>query len=124
MSIQILNILKYIKIFLVEFLVHSKYSYYYRSYRGYTKEAFVNELNQIDWSIIDMHDDIDSAVDAWNSVFSDVINRHDPIRKTRIKGLHAPWITTLLSDAMRDRDFHHRKAIKITLSFTGINSEK
>ena len=57
----------------------------YRSYRGYTKEAFVNELNQIDWSIIDMHDDIDSAVDAWNSVFSDVINRHAPIRKTRIK---------------------------------------
>ena len=89
----------------------------YRSYRGYTKEAFVNELNQIDWSIIDMHDDIDSAVDAWNSVFSDVINRHAPIRKTRIKGLHAPWITTLLSDAMRDRDFHHRKAIKTKSKF-------
>ena len=64
-----------------------------------------------------MHDDINSAVDAWNSVFLDVINRHAPIRKMRIKGLHAPWITTLLSDAMRDRDFHHRKAIKTNSKF-------
>ena len=89
----------------------------YRSYRSYTKEAFVNELNQIDWSIIDMPDDIDPAVEAWNCVFSDVINRHAPVKKTRIKGLHAPWLTTMLSDAMRDRDFHHRKAIKTNSKF-------
>ena len=89
----------------------------YRSYRAYTKEAFVNELEQIDWSIIDNCDNIDSAVEAWNSVFSDVINRHAPIKKMRIKGLNAPWITPTLSDAMRNRDFHHRKAIKTNSKF-------
>ena len=29
----------------------------YCSYRSYTKEAFVNDLNQIDWSIIDIVND-------------------------------------------------------------------
>ena len=61
-------------------------------------------FNQIGWSIIDMPDDIDSAIEAWNRVFSDVINRHAPIKKTRLKCLHAPWLTTMLSDAMRDNN--------------------
>ena len=58
-------------------------------------------LIKLDWSIIDMPDGIDSAVEAWNCVFSDVINRHAPVKKTRIKALHASWLTTMLSDAMR-----------------------
>lgn len=89
----------------------------YRSYRSYTKEYFVSELNEIDWSIIDNCNDIDSAVEAWNNVFSEVANRHAPIKKTRVKGLHAPWMTPILSDAMRDRDFHHRKAVKTNSKF-------
>ena len=72
----------------------------YRSYQSYTKKAFANEL-KLHWSIIDMPDDIDSAVEDWNCVFSHVINRHAPIKKTRIKALHASWLTTMLSDTMR-----------------------
>ena len=29
-----------------------------------------------------------------------------------MKGRHAPWITSNLSNAMRDRDYHRRKAVK------------
>ena len=33
-------------------------------------------------------------------------------KKTRIKGAKTPWMTSDLKNAMRDRDFHHAKAIK------------
>ena len=39
-------------------------------------------------------------------------NRHASIRKLRMKGRHAPWITSNLSNAMRDCDYHRRKAVK------------
>ena len=33
-------------------------------------------------------------------------------KKSRVKGIHTPWITSELSNAMQDRDYHHRKAVK------------
>ena len=66
----------------------------------------------IDWNIVDIQENINDAVEDWNKLFTDVANRHAPIRKLRIKGRYALWITVKLSNAMRDRDYHRRKAVK------------
>ena len=84
----------------------------YRSYRKYDKDAFVKDLAETNWNLIDIDRDVDPAVETWNIPFTDVANRHEPIKKTRIKGIKTPLMTSDLSNAMRDRDFHHRKAIK------------
>lgn len=84
----------------------------YRSYRKYDKDAFVKDLAETNWNLIDIDRDVDPAVETWNIPSSDVANRHEPIKKTRIKGIKTPLMTSDLSNAMRDRDFHHRKAIK------------
>ena len=34
-----------------------------------------------------------------------------------LKGTKTPWLTAKLKDAMRDRDYHHRKAIKSNSEF-------
>ncbi|KAL9976250.1 hypothetical protein ACROYT_G013522 [Oculina patagonica] len=45
-------------------------------------------------------------------IISNVANSHAPIKKTRIKGIPAPWMTSELSQLMHDRDYHHTKAVK------------
>ena len=46
---------------------------------------------------------------TWNISFSDVANRHAPIKKTHIKGRKTPRMTSDLSNAVRDPDSQHRK---------------
>lgn len=84
----------------------------YRSYKNYSQSVSVNDLKNIDWNIVDIQENVNDAVEVWNKLFTDVANRHAPIRKLRMKGRHAPWITVNLSNAMRDRDYHRRKAVK------------
>ena len=71
----------------------------------------MKDISEINWSVIDGMD-VDSGVNLWNTLFSNVANSHAPIKKTRIKGMPAPWMTSALSQLMRDRDYHHTKAVK------------
>ena len=89
----------------------------YRSYRTFDKNSFIQDLKSIDWDIIDETQDLDAAVETWNTLFSDVADKHAPIKRSRIKGTKTPWLTAKLKDAMRDRDYHHRKAIKSNSEF-------
>ena len=91
---------------------HLPKSIEYRSYRKYDKSSFIKDLKETDWNMIDLNGDIDPAVEMWNTLFTDVANRHAPIKKNRIKGAKTPSMTSDLKNAMRDRDFHHAKAIK------------
>ena len=91
----------------------------YRSYRKYDKSSFIKDLKETDWNMVDLNGDVDSAVEMWNTLFTDVASRRAPIKKTRIKGAKTPWKTSDLKNAMRDRDFHHAKAIKRTQNTSG-----
>jgi len=62
--------------------------------------------------MVDFNGDVDPAVEMWNTLFTDVANRHVAIKKSRIKGAKTPWMTSDLKNAMCDQDFHHAKAIK------------
>ena len=84
----------------------------HRTYKKYNKSAFIKDINQLNWSIIDDMD-VDSGVNLWNTLFSKVANSHAPIIKTRIKGIPAPWMTSEISQLMHDRDYHHTKAVKL-----------
>ena len=43
--------------------------------------------------MVDLNGDVDPAVEMWNTPFTDVANRHAPIKKTRIKGAKTPSMT-------------------------------
>ena len=52
-------------------------------------------------------------------MFIDTATRHAPIKKSRVKGIETPWMTSDLSSALQDRDYHHRKAVKTSSSHHG-----
>ena len=46
------------------------------------------------------------------SMIMDVVNKHAPLRKTRIKQIDSPWMTSTILHLMRDRDRLKAKAKK------------
>ena len=91
----------------------------HRSYRKYDKRTFIKGLKETDWNMFDFNGEVHPAVELWYTLFTDVANRHAPIKKTRIEGAKTPWMTSDLKNAMRDRDFYHAKAIKRTQNTIG-----
>ena len=61
----------------------------YRSFKNYSKEDFVNDLKDVDWEYVANLEDVNSAV----STFSNIADRHVPMRKVRIRGVRCPWMS-------------------------------
>ena len=49
---------------------------------------------------------------TWNNLFNEVADSHAPLKKRRVKGTTAPWMNNKIAEAMRDRNYHLRKAQK------------
>ena len=58
----------------------------YRSLKNYDKKAFINDLEQIPWSVIEGVSYIDNSVFLWEKLFRDCADHHAPIKSRRIKG--------------------------------------
>lgn len=86
-------------------------SFEFRSYKSYNKDAFVNDLKQVPWSIVDSVSEIDDCVFLWERLFSRIADLHAPIMFKRVKGFKNPWINQDLIDLRKDRYYHHKKAI-------------
>ena len=88
-----------------------------RSYKNYDKGAFVNDLKNVPWNIIDSVEDVDDAVFLWERMFNDVADAHAPIRKKRLKGRKTPWITPKLLEIRRERDYYLKKSRQTNSSY-------
>ena len=77
-----------------------------------SKDDFVNDLKNVDWESVANKEDVDSAVYTWNKCFTNIADRHAPVRKARVREVHCPWMNSWLSQAMSRRDYFHRRAIK------------
>ena len=89
----------------------------YRSYKNFDANTFLADLNNVPWHIIENEEDIDDAVFIWNHLFSEIADLHAPVKRRRIRGVPLPWLNDTISEVMKDRDFHHRKAVKTNSAF-------
>ena len=83
----------------------------YQSFKSYEKKAFIKDLEQVLWSIIEGVGDIDDTVFLWEKLFRDCADHHAPIKSRRVKGMPTPWVSVRLLELRRNRDFHRRKAL-------------
>ena len=83
----------------------------YRSFKSYEKKAFISDLEQVPWSVIEGVGDIDDTVFLWEKLFKDCADQHAPIKSKRVKRMPTPWVSDKLLELRRDRDFHRRKAL-------------
>ena len=76
----------------------------YQSFKNYDKMKFINDLNQVPWSVIDGVENVDDAIFVWERLFSEIGNEHVPLKIKRAKGSKTSWVTSKLAD------YHFRKA--------------
>ena len=58
----------------------------YRCFKNYNKEAFLRDLSNAPWSIIENANDVDDAVYLWEGLFNSVASDHAPIKSKHVKG--------------------------------------
>lgn len=46
-----------------------------------SKDDFVNDLNNVDWESVANKEDVDFTVSIWNKLFTNIADRHAPVRK-------------------------------------------
>ena len=82
----------------------------YRSYKHFYQDAFLSDLGSVPWSIIELFDDVDDALHAWEMLFKDVVNVHVPLIERRVKRPRQPgWLTDDITAAMATRDSYKQR---------------
>ena len=77
----------------------------YRNTKTFDEEQFLNDLNNQPWSVIDIFDDANDALDYFSDVFNSVLSTHAPKKQKRVKRQKQPkWINDEILTAMKIRD--------------------
>ena len=69
----------------------------YRSFKNYNKTEFINDLNQVPRSVADGVENVDDAVLLWEQLFSEIANKHAPLKIKRAKGNKTSCVTSKLA---------------------------
>lgn len=82
-----------------------------RSYKKFTKESFLREIDNIQWSDVCNVDDAELALKIFMNYFMNVVNRHAPLKKYTVKAKSAPWLDVTLKNLMVLRDEAKKTAV-------------
>jgi hypothetical protein len=84
-----------------------------RNYKRFDEKLFMKELKD-NKELLDVKfiNDTHSAWAKWKSIFNYVCNLHAPLKESRVKERHNPWITPQVVNMMYKRDYLHSQANK------------
>ena len=60
-----------------------------RCFKNFNDNDFIDSIDDIDWSQTYCIDDVNAALDKWQSLFTDT---HAPLKEKRIKGHMPEWV--------------------------------
>ena len=75
-----------------------------RSFRNYDKDAFCKDISNAPWSIIENLKDVNESVNAFDSLFNEILDQHAPIKKVKVRVRPNPFVTEEIRVLMRCRD--------------------
>ena len=62
-------------------------------------------MNSIPLDVIKVFDNVDDAFDTWCSLFSEIIDKHVPLKQRRVKHINQPiWLTRDTFESIKTRD--------------------
>ena len=64
-----------------------------RSFKNFDHDEFLEEISQIPWSTIESFDHIDDAWSSSKTLFTDIADKHAPVKTITVRGRPAPWVT-------------------------------
>ena len=87
-------------------------SNYRRSLKTIDSTAFLNDLQCTPWSIMDMFEDPSDNNEVFNSLYTDILDQHAPLKKSQTRKHRAPWVDLEQWKMMVRRNCLHRRFLK------------
>lgn len=84
----------------------------FRSFKNFDSELFKRHLDTAPWHIIQLFDDVDNQVHAWNLIMNDVLNDLAPVKKMRVRDKDVPYMTSEWKSANRVKGKANAKYLK------------
>uniref|UniRef100_A0A6P8INI3 Uncharacterized protein LOC116303067 n=1 Tax=Actinia tenebrosa TaxID=6105 RepID=A0A6P8INI3_ACTTE len=75
-----------------------------RTLKEYSPDKFLNDIALAPWSVLDVFDDPDDKLYAFNSMFNDILEEHALVKTIRMRGRPNPYITDEIRNLMATRD--------------------
>lgn len=77
----------------------------YRSTKTFDKEMFRQDIQNAPWDTIQSMEDPSLALSKWYDIYNEIIDKHTPIRKKRVKSVQLPpWLTNEILTDIKTRD--------------------
>ena len=77
----------------------------YRSFKKFNADNFLSDLHKLSWYDVYNCTCPDAALDTWKTLFLEVLDKHAPLRRKRVKqSTLPPWLTPDIKIAMALRD--------------------
>ena len=83
-----------------------------RNFKNFVESDFIQDISMVPWDMIYQSDNPNICWQIWKSLFLEVLDRHAPLRRKRLRDDPVPWITPHIKQLMRRRDFHKKQAVK------------
>ena len=84
---------------------------YYRDYSSFNTEAYLNDINSLDWNNIMSGQNLDSKAERLNDSIKFIVNKHAPIKpasRSKVKQLSKPWISGGLLKSIKTKQKLYR----------------
>ena len=81
-----------------------------RSYKQFNSQAFLTDIENIDWSDVYSCADVDQATECFTRKFRYVLNKHAPWVRVQQRKTFAPWLTNETKELMKQRDIWKERA--------------
>jgi hypothetical protein len=78
----------------------------FRSMKNFNEKDFITDLENQPFSVIDIFDDPNDALDYFCDLFLNVLNIHAPKKRRRVKfPIQQPWFSKDITEATKTRDY-------------------
>ena len=75
-----------------------------RSFKTFNPDAFLEDISKLYWWDIYQCDNVDTAVHLFTQRFSEVLDKHAPMKIFQFRRNYAPWISLATRDLMKQRN--------------------
>ena len=91
-----------------------------RSFKSYNPDAFQYDMSFAPWSVLEIFDDIDDKLHAFDLLFNEILDHHAPIRSIKVHGKQNPCITEETRKLMKSRTIGAREHTELIIPLTGL----
>ena len=75
-----------------------------RQLNKYNPDSFKKDLSKVDWEAILALNNIDAAIEQFQSQFTLILDQHAPVKQRKVRNKYAPYISSELRQQMFRRD--------------------